>query len=305
MVKIGFKIFALCTVFFFFAGAGIFMAMTAVVPSAHVDPQVTMVVYPMALENTKIRFNELIQNIISGVLRQKLVFSELEANAFIYQVAQKYKQFPIKEPYIYFLEDTARLRFDISLEDSWRVMVNDLKGKDVDENLRSVLSSNKPTTRISITIDLQILWKFDHPEISVSRVYVGSLPIPFTGFFNQFFGPANKKIADAFARSFTRTQIYIRDVRLENKYLTASIESKATDDFVRRTETMKMKEDNPGMFKFMARGKKSCKIACDDERQKRLQRYMSSLSAKEKLSDEDISEARKVMSEVEGGGAGR
>lgn len=295
MIKLSFKILALLTVIGFFSTTALYMAITAVVPSAKVPEKIRGSVYPLAMENTKIRFTTLFENMQQGVIRQNIVFSELEANAFLYEYIGKKSSHAIKEPYISFLDDTLRFRFDVSLADAWKLIFNTLKGMDINNNLKKIAASNKPSTRISFTIDIGVEYKDNHPQFSIRRMYIGALPVPFTNMLSKAFTITNQKSEETFAKLLNTGQFYIREFRMQDKIIVCKFESKVTPELVRKANDARLKKENPGLFIILGRPYDKCKIGCSPEEEEQIKKYFDTIVKKGDLTDKDIETANKTL----------
>lgn len=298
MIKLSFKILALLTVLGFFTSTALYMAITAVVPAAKVPEKIRGSVYPLAMENTKIRFTTLFENMQQGVIRQNIVFSELEANAFLYEYVGKKNSSAIKEPYLSFLDDTLRFRFDISLADAWKLITNKLKGMDINDSVKKIATTNDPSTRISFTIDIGVEYTDNHPQFSIRRMYIGALPVPFTNFLSKAFTVVNQKSEETFAKLLNTGQFYIREFRMQDKLLVCKFESKVTPELVRKANDARLKKENPGMFTILGRTYDKCRIGCSKEEEDKIKKYFDNIVKKGDLTDKDIETANKTLAEV-------
>lgn len=299
MIKLGFKIFALLTVIFFVGTASIYMAVTAIVPAAHVQQRVFDTVYPLAMENSKIKFDSLFKNLSNGTLRQQFVFTELEANAFVYNYLGKRQDYPIKEPYVSFIPDAVRLRFDVAAPDTMKLIANQMNKVPFAQSLKEVSGENNTGRRVSFTIDVGMNWEQDRPVLSVERVYIGVLPLPFKSFFNSFLVNVNDRLAATFSKTIGKSPLYVREFKVADKQFLCTLESKVDDAFVRRAENDRLQKNNPDIFTAFGRNRNTCRIACTPEEEERLKKLVGALATKNNLSEDDLNAAGKMMSEVE------
>lgn len=298
MVKIGFKAFGCLTVAVFFTGTAVLMAVTSVVPAPHVRPGIKQIIYPLAVENAKIQFNKTMSNIVRGQPKQSFIFSELEANAIFYQRTSSWKNAPIKEPYLTFYEDFIRIRMDISLKDALGLIVNKYQGFTWQKSLKNMTGAGGDASRVSVTIDVYILWNKGAPELRLKKAYVGVFPIPLRGMINSFLDEGfNNALRRDFKRLAQRGELRVREVKVKDKRIVIEFEALVTKQYEERAQQMEHTKD-PDVFHLFERDGRRCRMACSPEDEAALEEYMKSVNSENTLSEKDESNAREILERV-------
>jgi hypothetical protein len=306
MVKLSFKLFGCLTVLLFMCGLGAYLAINAVVPAPRISNQVRTVVYPLAVESAKVKFQTTLQDMSAGYPRQTLVFTELEANAFLDRAVQgaskdKFKNFPIKNPYIYFYEDTMRVRFDLALNELFFMFANQFRGMTIDNNLKDLSKRESGTSRVSFTIDMQLIWIKDHPQIKVNKAYIGVLPIPFLSVLNSALDPINKWFAKGFGTSSKLDNFAVRRMKFVDKEFAVDMETMVTPEYQKSLRRRKIAQamSNKGADPFssyLGTGG-SCSFACTDKEREDLVRAVDEFNKQNTLEAKQLHKARRIKEE--------
>lgn len=306
MVKLSFKMFGCLTVFLFMGGLGVYLAMNATVPAPRISNQVRTVVYPLAVESAKVKFQKTLQNMSAGYPRQTLVFTELEANAFLDRTVQgatqdKYKNFPIKNPYIYFFEDTMRVRFDLAMRETFWMFANQFRGMTFENNLKDLSKRESGTSRVSFTIDLQLFWIKDHPQIKVKKAYIGVMPVPFLSLLNGALDPINNWFATDFGHASKLDNFAVRRMKFVDKEFAVDMETMVTPEYQKGLQRRKISQamSNKGADPFSnylgAGG--SCSFACSDKEKDDLVRAVEEFNKQNTLEEKQLRKARRIKEE--------
>lgn len=309
MVKLSFKLFGCLTVFLFLSGVGIYLAVNATVPAPRIDQKVIDVVYPLAVESAKAKFQRTVNNVNSGYPRQSLVFGELEANAFLFQAVKKaetggkYRNFPIKNPYIYFYKDAMRVRFDLALREVFWLVANQFRGMKYKDNLMDLDRRESGSSRITITVDFELFWLKDHPEIRVKRMYVGVLPLPFTGFVNQALDPMNKYFRRDFNKSAKMDKFRVRQMRFEDKEFVADVEAMVTPDYMKDLRQRRLAQEaarRGGVqpFSNYLGPSSKCTFACSEKEQQDLMNAVNEFNKQNTLDEAELRKARRIREQM-------
>jgi hypothetical protein len=309
MVKIAFKTFGCLTVILFLGGAGALMAMKAVVPAPRISHQVRTVVYPLAVESAKVKFQKTIQSMSAGYPRQTLVFTELEANAFLDRAVnnsrtqKKHKNFPVKNPYIFFLEDAMRVHFDLALLETFWMFSNQFKGMAMNENIEDLARRESGTSRISFTIDFELIWVRDHPQIRVRKAYIGVLPVPLLSLFNHALQPMNNWFANDFGKSSKLDNFAVRGMKFADKEFAVDMETMVTEEYqkeMRRRRVAQAMSAGGGKadpFSNYLGGRGPCNFACTDRERENLVRAIEDLNKQNTMNPEDLRKAQRMREE--------
>ena len=309
MVKLSFKLFGCLTVFLFLGGVGVYMAMNASVPAPQINQKVIDVVYPLAVESAKAKFQRTINNVNAGYPRQALVFSELEANAFLFQAVKKaetggkYKNFPIKNPYIYFFKDSMRVRFDLALREVFWMFANQFRGMQFKDNLMDLDRRESGASRITITADFDLFWLKDHPEIRIRKIYVGVLPLPITRFANRAMNPMNNWFRTGFNKSANMDKFAVRRMRFEDKEFVAEAEAMVTPDYMKGLRERRLAQEaarRGGVqpFSNYLGPSSKCEFACSEQEQEALMRAVDDFNKQNVLDEAELRKARRIREEM-------
>ena len=299
MVKLAFKAFGCLTILVFFSATAIFMAMISVVEAPHVRPKIKEFVYPLAIENTKVEFQRTMERMQQGHPRQKFFFSELEANALLYQQFGKRENHPVKEPYITFSDDTMRARFDISTKDAWRMFVNKFKGLSWQEAIKDVASEGVNMRRLSFTVDLYVTWDKDHPVLTLKRAYIGRFPVPLGIMINNMLDQSvNNKLKHTFGKALADVGLVITHIKMQDKYLVCDLETLVTQEYQERVEHYERTGGKATLSALFKRDPKQCDIACTQEEEAVLNKYIERMAKEDTVTAEDEARAQKMMKDL-------
>lgn len=296
MVKLSFKLFGCFTVFFFFGIVGFVMAVTALIPAAQVKPEIKESIYPLAVENTKIQFDKVTRALRSGQPKQTYILTELEANALFYDKIEKKENIPIRRSYITFYEDFVRFRFDLSLSESWYMMVNRMKGLPLQDNLKDMSRKSNPDSKnITFTIDTYLMWYEGHPYLQIKKVYIGVLPVPFRGYLNRvLLGSINDWFATKFGNASAKDSLLVRRLKLNDRMLVADLEAPVTKNYVETVERTQAQKKNPALSSMLGMNQRFCRYCSDADKQE-ITDYVQSMAKQDKISEEDIQKAQEMI----------
>jgi len=281
MIKIGFKLFAVLTVFLFFGVGGVILALSTVPPAYEVRDEIVDHVYPPARENVKVKFNNFIQQTSDGIDVGEFVLSEIELNAYLYWWARDHFM-PAGEPlfenpYLFVEPGRLRLRVDIPVSKFLQLVSNKLAGDDLQQSLEKIKATEKDRGTIALTFILRIFWleKEEHPYFYLDRVYVGVLPIPIPVMMSDYQDQFNRMCTDFYYNSFQYSPVYIRKIEVRDKLIRLETELKVTERVALQKKMRQFEDSNPTLARAL--NSRNCLYGCTPKEREALDKWMKTI----------------------------
>ena len=154
---------------------------------------------------------------------------------------------------------------DISLKDALGLIVNKYHGFTWQKSLKNMTGAGGDASRVSVTIDVYILWNKGAPELRLKKAYVGVFPIPLRGMINSFLDDGfNNALRRDFKRLAQRGEMRVRSVDVRDKMIVTEFEALVTKQYIDRVEQMEHAKD-PNIFHIFGRDGRRCRLACSPE----------------------------------------
>ncbi|MEW5947718.1 MAG: hypothetical protein AB1742_16145 [bacterium] len=295
-----FKIFGCLTVLVFFAVATVYLFITSPPPAVRVKSDVRQYIYPVARENLKIQFENIQRNLFQGgELEMDFVVTELEANALLDQYFPVREGFPIIYPYIYLKKGIIRFRCEISFENLRKFIINKMKQKSLDENIRALGEKSRMTTNLSVIIDVGIKWEKKYPYVYLAGARLGILPLPVHWLLGEYTPRFNGQLHDWLDENIEEAPILVRGADFEENMVKLHVEKKITGEDVRMEEMKGYFDSDVPLVRSLDRMRSGCRFGCSEERQKAIRAYILRAAALREdfyLEDEKaVDEAKRLM----------
>ena len=273
------------------------MLVTSSPYTVRVKKDVAEFIYPVARENVKIKFQNLIRHLIAATeLKTDFTLSELEANAYLHQHFPSSREMPIVNPYLFFRSDIVRFRFEISFDNIRKYLINRLKGATIDENFKDLMEAREISLRLTLTMDVGVNWTKGAPYVYLAGLRIGLLPLPVKLLIGEYTDEMNKKMFKDFNEEFKNSPFLIRGVEVKDGLLVAHLETKLTDRVILEDRTRRYLEQDTPVARSLRRHK--CEFGCTEEEQKAIDGFVKKamLEGEEYYSQNSvINEARKIM----------
>ncbi|MEW6202147.1 MAG: hypothetical protein AB1546_09240, partial [bacterium] len=272
-LKFLFKVFGCATVFTFFTAVTVYMLVTSSPYAVRVKKDVAEFIYPVARENVKIKFENLIRHLIGATeLKTDFVLTELEANAYLHQYFPSSREMPIVNPYLFFRNDIVRFRFEISFDSIRIYLINRLKGANIDENFKEMMEAREISLRLTVTTDIGVNWTKEKPYLYLSGLRIGLLPLPVKLIFGEYTDEMNKKVFKDFNEEFKKSPFLIQGVEVKDGMLVAHLETKLTDRVILEERQRRYLEQDTPIARSLRRHK--CRFGCTEEEQKSIDGFI-------------------------------